>query len=218
MKSVKVGDIFPTNGNGQVEVLEYNGYYDVKVKHIGEFGGHIATVNVASLKGGRVKNPYKPVLYNVGYVGVGEYARSENQRDTKVYATWRDMLRRCYCDKSLSKRETYRGCSVVDHWHNFQNFAHWYYQQPNAGKHGFQLDKDLRILNNKIYGPETCSFVPSHINSLLTDRAAERSEYGQGVHKHYKGYKVHISLGENKKTLGTYETPERARAVYKKAK
>ena len=102
----------------------------------------------------------------------------QNGKQTKVYAVWRSMLRRCYSEKSLSKHPTYRGCSVCDEWLSLSAFEEWF----NANyRTGMELDKDILIPSNKVYSPEACRFVPGYINSLLCDSGAIRGELPLGV-------------------------------------
>jgi hypothetical protein len=84
------------------------------------------------------------------------------------YAVWNNMIRRCYMDdKDRRQVETpYIGCSVVEEWHKFSNFKSWMETQDWRDK---QLDKDLKVHGNKIYGPKTCVFIPKEINTLISE-------------------------------------------------
>lgn len=84
--------------------------------------------------------------------------------ETKDYKIWRNMLERCYCEKTQNKYPTYKGCEVCEEWKLFSNFKKWF--RDNYVE-GWELDKDILSINNKIYSTETCCFVPREINSLL---------------------------------------------------
>ena len=75
------------------------------------------------------------------------------------------MLRRCYSEDF--KDSCYADKCVCDEWHNFQNFAKWAVKQIGFDRSGWELDKDILIRGNKVYGPTECCFVPKRINSLL---------------------------------------------------
>ena len=84
------------------------------------------------------------------------------------YNVWSNMIRRCYMDdKNRRPVETpYIGCSVVDEWHKFSNFKRWMEKQDWKNN---QLDKDLKVPGNKVYGPDTCIFIPKSINTLISE-------------------------------------------------
>lgn len=84
------------------------------------------------------------------------------------------MLERCYSIKLQERYPTYRGCTVSKEWLTFSNFRAWMVTQDFEGK---QLDKDLLIEGNKVYGPETCVFVSGSVNRFTTDRGAARGEW-----------------------------------------
>lgn len=46
---------------------------------------------------------------------------------------------------------------------------------------GMSLDKDIIVLGNKVYGPDTCVFVPCQVNNFLTDHGAARGAWPIGV-------------------------------------
>lgn len=94
------------------------------------------------------------------------------------YKVWSSMLGRAYSEKLHSRNPRYRDCSVAKEWHTFSVFRAWMETQDWEGK---QLDKDILISGNKIYGPDTCIFVSGVINKLLCDRAGARGLYPQGV-------------------------------------
>jgi len=79
------------------------------------------------------------------------------------------------------------------------------------------LDKDLLIAGNKLYSEHTCVFVPNEINVFFTDRGNARGEYPVGVNfdKQKGKFKVQCWVNGKQKTMGRFNTPEEAFAVYK---
>ena len=133
------------------------------------------------------------------------------------YSRWFDMLTRCYSEKYHTKFPTYIGCTVCEEWLIFSNFKAW---MKKRDWDGLQLDKDVLDPNNKIYSPETCVFISSALNKLLTDHAAKRGKYPQGVYynKRNRKYKAQINVNGKSKYLGYHLTPELAYEAYKSAK
>ena len=131
----------------------------------------------------------KPTIYDHGIndlkgtVVDGKVSNSNSM----YYQRWREMLKRCYSEKSLVKSPTYKGVTVFPAWHYFSVFRAW--MSAHDGYHeGNELDKDLLVFGNKIYNPETCLFVPKAINSLLsntiqkpTDKFAPGVLFGDGM-------------------------------------
>ena len=80
------------------------------------------------------------------------------------YVKWCTMLRRCYCPKWHKQYPTYIGCSVCPEWRYFSKFRFWMECQKWEG---LELDKDLLVKGNQVYGPDTCCFIPKTINYLF---------------------------------------------------
>lgn len=215
MKKIEVGDEFPTNEGGRMVVLEYVNARNVLLKHLDDYGYEVV-VRASNLRTGKIKNPYRPSVYGVGYIGTGEYKVWVDGKNTIEYATWHSMLERCYCPKYHEKYPTYIGCSVDERWHNFQVFAKWLNEQRRDD--GWQLDKDLVEEGNKIYSPETCRFIPQELNKLLNDQGRSRGELPRGVTKNGDGYETRVNVDGTRLYLGFYPTETQAFAVYKKAK
>lgn len=165
-EKVKNGDLFATNQGCVCIVVDYQDSKNVRVRFLDKFN-HEVIARLDHLRSGKVRNPYHPSLFGVGFVGVGDFKASENGKDTKEYTTWYNMMKRCYSREFLDGNPTYEGCKVCDEWHNFQSFAEWLTKQKNWGKAGYDLDKDLKIIGNKVYGPDFCSLVPHEVNSVL---------------------------------------------------
>lgn len=139
-----------------------------------------------------------------------------NGKNTTVYAVWNDMIRRCYSDKSKVNRPTYDGCTVCDDWIYFSRFKLWFDLNYVDNWH---LDKDLLVVGNKIYSPETCLFVPQSLNKLFTDSAAARGKYPIGVNIDKRGrFMARVSENGKRKYLGLFKTPEDAYEAYKNGK
>lgn len=158
-------------------------------------------------------------FYGIGFNSKGKHKTKVNYNITQAYKAWEGMIRRCYCLKYQEKYPTYIGCSVDERWHDFQDFAEWYYSHPYSNI-GYQLDKDILVVGNKIYSPETCCFVPKQLNSLLVACDARRGEYPQGVTfcKQTGRYRSQISIDRVSVGLGRFDCPQKAHLVYKKAK
>lgn len=132
----------------------------------------------------------------------------------KVYLKWTNMLRRCYSSNYQSKKPTYIGCTVCDEWLTFSNFKKWYDLNNRVG---MQMDKDVLVRGNKIYGPQFCRFVPSQINNLLLDSGANRGKYKQGVSwdNGAQKFKAQISRDAGPKHIGLFDTEQEAFDAYK---
>lgn len=82
---------------------------------------------------------------------------------------------------------TYKGCE--NHFIGYQEFTDWCQDQygymfKESNGYFWQLDKDILVMGNRIYSPETCMFVPCRVNNLLLTRQNFRGEYPLGVYKH----------------------------------
>lgn len=125
--------------------------------------GYERDVMSKEVKNGAVKDLMYPSIAGVGYIGEGYF---KTRHDHKLhYQTWLDMIKRCYKPKDDMTAKTYRGVTVCEEWHNYQNFAKWFDENYIEG---FKLDKDFKVLGNKVYSPTTCVFLPAEINSFLT--------------------------------------------------
>lgn len=129
------------------------------------------------------------------------------------YTTWVNMLVRCYDPKFQMKSQRYKGCSTVPQWHLFSNFRSWMIQEDWQGK---ELDKDLLVQGNKVYGPETCVFVDARVNTFIVEGTARRGEWPIGVCS-FKGKFMaqcwSVVTGKQE-YLGLFKTPEEAHAAW----
>lgn len=216
--SIKVGDKFETSQGYFVEVTEYIDGLNIKAKFTEPVEYEFDTF-LSPLKTGSIKNKYAPSIYGIAFMGVGQY---DSKKDKKAHSSFTGMIERCYELIALDKRKTYKDCEVKKEWFNFQTFAEWYYQQSKYNHEGWQLDKDILVKGNKIYGPEFCCFVPSDINSLFTKRNVDRGLWPIGVYKHETGkFRASCSnefMGGLKLNGKLRDTPEEAFEDYKQYK
>lgn len=135
------------------------------------------------------------------------------------YTKWTDMIRRCYSEKELLKRPTYKDCTVCEEWLRFSNFRSWMEAQDWEGKH---LDKDLLDYGNKLYSPETCRFIPPLVNKFIKESRETRGKLPIGVCWHERDGKF-VSQCSNpfngkREFLGYFSTPEDAHLAWLKRK
>ncbi len=154
-----------------------------------------------------MEKEFKITVQGIGYIGIGPAIGWKNGKNTKVYQTWRDMIRRCYSEKTQATRQTYENCSVDEYWHSFQNFAKWYNENYVEG---YQLDKDILIKGNKIYSSDKCLFVPKIINTLFTKSNKSRGDVPIGVTKQGNKFIAQCHINGKRIYFGSYTTPEEA--------
>jgi hypothetical protein len=214
MKTISRGDVFETNISGFCTVVEYIDSRNVKVR----FEDGFETIcQSGQLRNGQVKNPNNPIIYGVGFIGVGNYSHKSHPR---IYYCWRDMIGRCYHKVTQLKHRSYIGCTVCERWWNFQNFCYDYLIMVGSDLN-YHLDKDLLFKGNKIYSPETCCLVPRQVNNVLEKCDANRGECCIGVNYYedkINPYKATCNVEGKQKYLGIYKTEQEARQVYKVAK
>lgn len=134
-----------------------------------------------------------------------------------VYSTWKDCLRRTHGNIAGKKNLAHYMESAFDPcWKYFTDFREW-----ASGKFvdGYQLDKDILFEGNVHYGPETCCFVPSKLNTCFRPNI-KTSELGQGVRVkilrsgdlRYEAFANNFSTGKNV-YLGLHQDLKYAQAL-----
>ena len=213
-----VGKVCKSLNSGDFKVLKYNDAKDVEVRFINT--GYEATVHLVQVKRGKVKDPYSPSVYGEGILGT-KYPPSINGVKTKEYTLWCNMLRRCYSATYQNRQPTYEGCEVGDKFKSYEYFYEWCHKQVGFGESGFQLDKDLLVKGNKVYSEDSCVFIPSEINTVLTKSTASRGEHLIGVYwnKTNKAFRAMVNKNKGKQEhLGSFKTEIEAFNAYKTAK
>ena len=209
----RVGEESVNNFGSKMIIKEYRNATDIDV-YFPEYNWIAKNKQYNNFKNGCVKCPYERRSYGIGYLGEGKYKVRENGKKTKCYKEWIQMLQRCYDPKTQERQPTYKGCLVCEEWHNFQNFAEWfykhYYEVPNQR---MELDKDILFKGNKIYSPDNCSFVPKDINNLFVKCEKRRGDLPIGVtyHKRDNVYEAWCA----KIYIGRYNTIDSAFQSYK---
>lgn len=204
------------NGFGNImTIIEYKNAKDITVQFN---DGYVTKTNYSQFKNGSVQNPLDKSIYGVGYLGNGKYQCSKNNKHTKAYIKWHQMMGRCYNKIYKSEHISYVDCTVISEWHNFQNFAKWYdenYYEITGEE--MNLDKDIIIKGNKLYSPKTCVFVPQSINKLFTKRQNYRGNSVIGVYysEKYNKYTCSCSIKGGRKSLGTFNSEIEAFNAYK---
>lgn len=223
--ALKKDDIYPgsihkTNRNGLLRVIERVSTYDILVEFIDT--GYRTRVTASGIRNGVAKDRMMPNICGVGFIGGNENTSMRNGIHSKTYASWVNMLKRCYNESVKSKHPTYLGCSVDSEWHNYQNFHAWYESMDKHGRSDMELDKDILFYGNKIYSKENCLLVTPKINSFTTDAGAIRGEWPIGVtwHKTKNKFFAQCWSPHTKKQeqLGGFSSPEAAHKAWMTAK
>lgn len=208
----RTGEKHITKQGYPIEVIEC--FKSTNCTVIFEDGLIIKKVDYSAIKNGTLKNPLHRSLCGVGFIGIGKY---EASRNSKPYSIWRGVITRGYDKKVKEKYPTYKEVTVCKEWHNFQNFASWLEENY---KEGFELDKDILIKRNKVYSPETCTFVPRYINTLFIKCNSKRGNLPIGVcySTRDKVFVASVRIYGKSLHLGTFGTPEEAFQAYKTVK
>ena len=219
----RIGEININNQGLKMRIIRYGGSQDIDIEFEDDYIAYNKRYDV--FKNGQINSPYFKSVCGVGYFGDGIYKSKINRKDTIEYKHWSNMIHRCY-DKTIQEKQPYyKGCTVCEEWHNFQNFAKWFndnYYQINH--EAMCLDKDILHKGNKIYSPNTCCFVNNRINVLFTKNTIKRGNYPIGVsyHKEKKRFEAKCSIffegRKINKFLGGFNDPIVAFNAYKQFK
>lgn len=212
--TLKIGSRLNSNNCGEFIVIHYTNAHNVTIKFI-ETGTELIR-QASQIRNGDIKDPMIPVVYGVGFIGIGKHLSKVNGKNTKAYQCWSGILRRCH-SRSYRDYPRYGGRGVTVHksWYNFQNFSKWYEENY---KEGFVVDKDLRYPDAKEYSESTCEFIPHALNSLLITSNKTRGKYPVGVSffQRFKKYKAQCGKGgKDRIFLGYFNTSEEAYETYK---
>lgn len=181
---IEIGKEYSTNRGDKFIVIEKLKSYRHRIKFLDEFCYEKEVISQYILSG-VIRNPFNKSVYNVGYMGIGEY--DSNSMGGKIHVVWSGMVERCYSERWKLKYPSYTNSTMCTEWLNFQNFAKWY--DNNYPHHikdvKFELDKDLKQngIVNKIYSPETCLIIPKIINGFMVNVQSDNTSGYTGVHK-----------------------------------
>jgi hypothetical protein len=152
----------------------------------------------------------KGTVYGIGISDANYVVRTSTWR-CPIYNTWANMIGRCYSEKYQATHPTYADCSVCQEWLTFSNFKAWMEEQDWQGK---ELDKDLLVSGNKVYGTDTCIFVYKRINLLLGLMGLKKGLQPIGVTKHRTKYQAACKDGEKSVNLGLFLCSKQAHRAW----
>lgn len=143
--------------------------------------------------------------------------------ETRAGKLWHGLNNRCNAASAAVRRKPrYAGCE--NHFKDFQEFAEWCQVQvgyKSLDEYGalFHIDKDLLVMDNKIYSPTKCVFLPVVLNSLLVKSNKTRGEWPIGVHNSGGKFIAQCQSGSGTQVyLGVHKTPVDAFEAYKEFK
>lgn len=221
----KIGQLFASKSYGNFKIIFYESAKRVHIQFLST--GYISIVSTQSIEKGSVRDPYYPSLYGIGYIGEGNYSsvyyRCGRSLYTKAYTSWISRMGACYNPKS-NRHHNYKNAEMCKKWHNFQNYAEWYYRQVKLYGSDGCVDKDLLLLGNTVYSEVTCSYIPNAINCLFVGNKGSTIK-GASYCKSKGKWVAQLQEGsfntKGKRTvtrLGTFNTESEAIAVYIHAK
>lgn len=197
----------------KMEIIQYISSDRIRIKFLDEYGFETDTT-YSNFRMGSVKNPYDKFVFDVGYIGQGSEPSHIDGKNTPAYASWHNILERCYSEKYKNKYKSYYDiCTVCDEWKCYQNYAIWYRQNKYPVAERLHLDKDILVPGNKLYSPETCLLVPQRINMLFMNRRNNKG-LPNGISKVGNQFQAEY----NTVILGQYTTLQEAFYTYAKAK
>ena len=147
---------------------------------------------------------------------------------TRTWRSWNGIIRRT--DKRDMKwlsqgKEQYTDCTLDPKWFKLSAFKEWIEQWDDFENK--EVDKDLLVLGNKHYGPDTCLMVRPIVNKWFKYTKHGGGDLPRGVSlnpswkkgKSPNPYRAQITpIGGKRTGLGYYATAEEASAVFEKAR
>jgi hypothetical protein len=154
------------------------------------------------------------------------YAIDLVQHVTRSCGLWQSLQKRATPGGSEQLKTPSYGACTID-FEGFQEFAEWCqdqygYWNKDVGGMYWQLDKDILVRGNKVYGPDTCCFVPSKINNVV--RYAGRPPTVNNLPIGVKPFKTagrftaYQQVGDSNKYLGIANCPLEAHKLWQAAR
>lgn len=149
---------------------------------------------------------WKPVYMKKSMFGIGYLGCSDADTKGEIYRKWANMMQRCYSEATHKIKPYYRDSRAHEEWWNFSNFREWYRENIIEGRK-FDLDKDILVQGNNIYGSDTCSLVTHYANTIFQHRGIETNI----VKSNIKGkFDASVSILGKTKEVGSFDTYEEA--------
>lgn len=152
-------------------------------------------------------NKWKRTVFGVGYLGCND---ADATRDNYIYSKWANMMQRCYDEETHRLKPYYALCTAEIEWLNFSNYREWH-RENMMGDRKVDLDKDVLVQGNTVYGSETCTLIPHFTNTLFEERGADTNIV---LNNTTGKYDVTMSVLGKKEDVGTFDTEEEARQGY----
>lgn len=152
-------------------------------------------------------NKWKKTVFGVGYLGCSD---AEATRDNYIYSKWANMMQRCYDEETHRLKPYYALCTAEIEWLNFSNYREWH-KENMMGDRKVDLDKDVLVQGNTVYGSETCTLIPHFTNTLFEERGADTNIV---LNNTTGKYNVTMSVLGKNEDVGTFDTEEEARQGY----
>lgn len=218
-QELRLGEVKLNNQGQKMTVIAYRTDNDIDVQF--ENGFIVDHTQYQLFERGTIVDPFFPSVCGVGYMGM-KTKYGDSKKYAKEYEVWVGMMKRCY-NENYGRHPWYEGCVVTDEWHNFANFLKWYhehyYELPD-GMGRIELDKDFKVKECRVYGPETCLLIPQRINGAKPKTRTVDREFPIGMtYQKKKGkYQVRINKYGEDTIIGLYNTAEEAFLVLKEEK
>jgi hypothetical protein len=136
------------------------------------------------------------------------------------YEKWRHAVNRSHSEIEKRKHPTYEEVEVCVEWKFASTFKSWFDKQVYYK--GLHLDKDILVFGNKVYGPDTCAFVPRRVNTCIITKVFPDAKYPTGVKFHEKmkknQYQAVVCLWGKGRSAGYHSSPEEAHKAWQIAK
>lgn len=156
----KVGMVFSSNYGEFIIIKKTGRNCQIQFKNTGS----IRTITSNNIETQNIKDNFARTVLGVGYYGDVDKTKPYW---LKAKQLWNNIMKRCYSDKDPKGYKKF-GVTVSDNWQCFANFlndinkldgfSNW------LNEEGYELDKDIILPNNKIYGQGVCKFVPKADN------------------------------------------------------
>lgn len=153
-------------------------------------------------------NKWKRTVFGIGYLGCSD--ADANRTNNYIYSKWANMMQRCYDEETHRLKPYYAPCNAEIEWHNFSNYRLWH-KENEMGDRKVDLDKDVLVQGNTVYGSETCTLISHFTNTIFEERGADANI----VQNNATGkYDVTMSVLGKKEDVGSFDTVKEAKQGY----